>query len=57
MKSFREFIKEDGVAANCVGAGNIAGTGVGPDGEPGVKKKRKKKVVLGVVARRPPNVT
>ena len=29
------------VAVNSVGAGNIAGIGVGPDGEPGVKKKKK----------------
>ena len=29
------------VAVNSAGAGNIAGIGVGPDGEPGVKKKKK----------------
>lgn len=33
-------IKED-VPANNVGGGAIAGLGVGPDGEPGVKKKKK----------------
>lgn len=37
-------IKED-VPANNVGAGNIAGLGVGPQGEPGVNKKKKKEVV------------
>ena len=29
------------VAVNSAGGGNIAGIGVGPDGEPGVKKKKK----------------
>ena len=29
------------VAVNSAGAGNIAGIGIGPDGEPGVKKKKK----------------
>ena len=33
-------IKEE-VAVNSAGAGNVAGIGVGPDGEPGVKKKKK----------------
>jgi hypothetical protein len=33
-------IQEDG-AVNAVGAGNVAGLGVGPQGEPGVKKKKK----------------
>lgn len=35
MKGFRKFIEEDGVAANCAGGGQIAGIGVGPQGEPG----------------------
>lgn len=30
-------------AANAAGGGNVAGIGVGPDGEPGVVKKKKKK--------------
>jgi hypothetical protein len=30
---------------NNVGDGNIAGLGVGKDGEPGVNKKRKKSVI------------
>jgi hypothetical protein len=35
-------IKEDSaVPANAVGGGNIAGIGVGPQGEPGVPKKNK----------------
>jgi len=29
--------------ANTAGAGNVAGIGIGPDGEPGVKKNKKKK--------------
>lgn len=41
MKRFKDYIKED-APANAVGRGNIAGVGVGPSGEPGIKKKRKK---------------
>ena len=51
MKSFLSFIQEDGEGdagpANVVGGGNIAGVGVGAQGEPGVPRaatqKRKKK--------------
>lgn len=51
MKSFLSFIQEDGEGdagpANVVGSGNIAGVGVGAQGEPGVPpaatQKRKKK--------------
>jgi hypothetical protein len=47
MKTFKDFVKEDGMGggamggapANNVGAGNVAGTG-GKGGEPGVSKKR-----------------
>lgn len=45
MVSFREFLRgldEEGVAANCAGGGAIAGIGVGPQGEPGIRKKKKK---------------
>jgi hypothetical protein len=38
-------IAEDG-AVNAVGAGNVAGLGVGPQGEPGVHMKKRKKPVL-----------
>lgn len=38
-------MKEE-VAANNIGSGNIAGAGVGPDGEPGVSKKRQRKLVI-----------
>jgi len=37
-------VSKEEVAVNAAGAGNVAGLGVGPQGEPGVKKK--KKVVL-----------
>jgi len=36
-------IQED--AVNVVGGGEIAGLGVGPQGEPGVNLKKKKKVI------------
>jgi hypothetical protein len=38
-------IAEDG-AVNAAGAGNVAGLGVGPQGEPGVNMKKRKKTVL-----------
>ena len=38
-------IAEDG-AVNAAGAGNVAGLGVGPQGEPGVHMNKKKKTVL-----------
>ena len=31
--------------ANVAGSGNIAGIGVGPDGEPGVSKKKQKEYI------------
>jgi hypothetical protein len=46
--SFKSFINEDGAVggmiANVAGAGKIAGLGVGPQGEPGIKKKTKKRL-------------
>jgi hypothetical protein len=64
MKTFKEFINEDGVAAavagpaNAVGSGAIAGTG-GKGGEPGVNLKKKKNPpydyrVMGLTSRNPP---
>lgn len=44
-------MKED-VAGNSAGAGAIAGIGIGPDGEPGVHKKRKRKIVMSDLIRR-----
>lgn len=56
-------IKEDfggmigGAPVNNVGDGNIAGLGVGKQGEPGVNLKKKKKVMpFGVFTRRKPNL-
>ena len=43
MKTLRQIVNEEGVAANAVGSGNIAGVGVGPDGEPGVPPRAHKK--------------
>jgi len=54
MKKFKEWkqkIKED-APANNVGGGNIAGVGVGPAGEPGIKKKKKKSIVMGMLKRK-----
>ena len=39
---FESVFSED-APANSAGSGNIAGIGVGPDGEPGVSKKRQEK--------------
>lgn len=61
MKTFKEFVKEDGMdggvaPTNAVGGGNIAGTG-GKGGEPGVNPKKKKGPVLITMAKRnPPNM-
>jgi len=38
-------LKEE-APANAVGGGNIAGVGIGLQGEPGVNKKRKKKILV-----------
>ena len=43
-------MKED-APVNSAGGGNIAGIGVGPDGEPGIKKKKKKDIVMGLIKR------
>jgi hypothetical protein len=37
---------------NAVGGGNIAGLGVGPQGEPGVYKKKKKDLVILPIEKR-----
>jgi hypothetical protein len=62
MKSFREFIKEDGMGAgavsagptNVVSGGAIAGSG-GKGGEPGVSKKRNP-VMKPMGRRKVPNI-
>src|SRR6056300_2115149 len=44
MKNFKELAQDivnrmEDAPANAAGSGNIAGIGVGPDGEPGIRKK------------------
>lgn len=51
MKRFRIFIED--CAANAVGGGQVAGLGVGPSGEPGVKKKNNSPILATL--RRKPN--
>jgi hypothetical protein len=43
-------VQED-APVNNVGGGNIAGVGVGPAGEPGIKKKKKKTIVMSMLKR------
>lgn len=49
--AFRERMKSEdvgmmgGAPTNNVGAGEIAGLGVGPQGEPGINKKKKKSLI------------
>ena len=48
-------IQED-APVNAVGGGQIAGVGVGPQGEPGVNMKKKKKVIpFAIFTRKMPN--
>jgi hypothetical protein len=58
MKTFKQFINEDGIAmsagpTNVQSSGAIAGTG-GRGGEPGVNPKKKKGPVLITMAKRKP---
>jgi hypothetical protein len=61
MKTFKQFINEDGMGAGAMSAGPtntqssgaIAGTG-GRGGEPGVNPKKKKGPVLITMAKRKP---
>lgn len=43
---------ESAVPANCAGSAAIEGIGVGPKGEPGVKKKKKLIDIIGPLKRR-----
>ena len=47
-------IKEEdgGAPTNVAGGGQIDGIGVGAKGEPGVPKKRMKKLILGYIRRK-----
>ena len=38
-------LKEEIAIANSAGSGNIAGIGIGPDGEPGVRRKKKYRIL------------
>lgn len=53
MKKTDQKIKED-APTNAVGGGNVAGLGVGPQGEPGVPKKKKKVIPFAMFVRRKP---
>ena len=59
MKTFKQF-NEDGVMGgaptNAVGGGAIAGIGVGPQGEPGVKKKKPNPPIMGFMQKRRPKL-
>ena len=60
MKTFKQF-NEDGVMGggtptNAVGGGAIAGIGVGPQGEPGVKKKKPNPPIMGFIQKRRPKL-
>lgn len=66
MKTFKQFIGEDGMGGgaiggsagptNVVGGGAIAGTG-GKGGEPGVNlKKKRNPVMMGIAKRKPPKI-
>lgn len=52
QKKKRELQMAEDAPTNAVGTGAIAGTGVGPQGEPGIDKKRKK-IILATVRRKP----
>jgi hypothetical protein len=48
-------VEEDGVPVNNVGGGQIAGVGIGPQGEPGVYlKKKKRRILTGLLKRKDP---
>lgn len=55
QKKKRELQVREEAPTNAVGTGAIAGTGVGPQGEPGIDKKRKK-IILGTVKRNSPKM-
>ena len=54
-RSFINSIKED-APVNAVGGGQIAGLGVGPQGEPGVTKKKKPMLFSSFLRRKLPGV-
>jgi len=52
---YRKYInsmkKNEDAPVNNVGGGNIAGVGVGAAGEPGIKRKKKKIIIMGTIKR------
>lgn len=52
LKNFKESLLNEDVPANNVGGGDIAGVGVGEDGEPGVKKKKTFNVLKKILQRK-----
>ena len=50
---FKPMQKED-APVNAVGGGQIAGVGVGPQGEPGIKKKKKVASFISFMRRKAP---
>lgn len=55
MKTFKQ-VREDIGAAMSAGSGQIAGLGVGPDGEPGVhlgNKKKNNPILTPTLSRKP----
>ena len=52
-RSFINSMKED-APVNAVGGGQIAGVGVGPQGEPGIKKKKKVASFISFMRRKTP---
>jgi len=52
-RSFINSIKEN-APVNAVGGGQIAGVGVGPQGEPGIKKKKKVASFISFMRRKAP---
>jgi len=63
MKSFKQFVAEEGMGGgamsaaptNTVGTGNVAGSG-GAGGEPGVNKKKKGPILMKMSRRNSPKV-
>lgn len=52
-----KYIQEDGavvVPTNSAGSGAVAGIGVGPNGEPGVNKKKKLTPFMSFIKRKSP---
>jgi hypothetical protein len=52
MAVLEKHLNKEDVPANNVGGGAIAGLGVGPDGEPGIKKKKKLDTLMGFIRRK-----